>query len=68
MKELSRMEQRKAFVEAVLEEEYSMSELCRRFGISRKTGYKWLRRSGDGGDEVFADRSRRPHTLARRHG
>lgn len=34
------------------------SELCRRFGISRKTGYKWLERSGL---EAFpSDRSRRP--------
>ena len=37
-----------------------MAELCRRFGISRKTGYKWLRRFFDGCERV--DRSRRPHS------
>ena len=38
-----------------------MSELCRRNGISRKTGYKWLRRYLEGGDESLQDLSRRPH-------
>jgi transposase InsO family protein len=40
--------------------EGSMSELCRRFGVSRKTGYKWLDRYL-GGCEL-EDRSRRPKT------
>ncbi|MFN9331581.1 MAG: helix-turn-helix domain-containing protein, partial [Planctomycetota bacterium] len=35
------MERRK-FVQAALRREVSMSELCARFGISRKTGYKML--------------------------
>jgi transposase InsO family protein len=35
-----------------------VSVLCRRFGISRKTGYKWLERFRSG--ESCADRSRRP--------
>lgn len=35
-----------------------MAELCRRFGISRKTGYKWLGRSR--GEQALEDRSRRP--------
>jgi transposase InsO family protein len=35
-----------------------MAELCRRFGISRKTGYKWLGRFLDGCE--LDDRSRRP--------
>jgi transposase InsO family protein len=42
----------------------NISDLCRRFGISRKTGYKWLSR-GHGSPEAsgaspYADRSRRP--------
>jgi transposase InsO family protein len=37
-----------------------MSELCRRFGISRKTGYKWLGRVKGAGAAGLADRSRRP--------
>jgi transposase-like protein len=39
----------------------NVSELCRRFGVSRKTFYKWKSRGRDGGIEALADRSRRPH-------
>ena len=39
-------------------EEASLSALCRRFGISRKTGYKWIERFLSGCE--LADRSRRP--------
>ena len=54
------MSERKRFVDAHLRGDYSIAELCRRFGISRKTGYKWLRRFFDGCELV--DRSRRPHS------
>lgn len=37
-----------------------MRELCRRYGISPKTGYKWLDRYQAEGDSGLADRSRRP--------
>jgi transposase InsO family protein len=37
------------------------SELCRRFNISRQTGYKWLERHKTQGEDGLADRSRRPH-------
>jgi len=36
-------------------------ELCRRFGISPKTGYKWVRRYQREGVQGLADRSRRPY-------
>lgn len=41
-----------------------VAELCRTFGVSRQTGYVWLRRFQDAGHDVRAleDRSRRPHT------
>jgi len=39
--------------------------LCRRYGISRKTGYTWLRRA-QAGDEKLADQSRRPRSSPRR--
>lgn len=39
-----------------------MAELCRRFGISRDTGYKWLKRFTDEGPSSLADRSTAPHT------
>jgi transposase len=38
-----------------------MAELCRRFGISRMTGYKWVSRYQDGGVEALRDRSHAPH-------
>jgi len=38
------MEERMRFVVACLEGSESVSELCRCFGISRKTGHKWLKR------------------------
>ncbi len=37
-----------------------MAELCRRFRISRKTGYKWLQRGREGGEQGMQDRTRRP--------
>jgi len=40
----------------------NISALCREFGISRKTGYKWLERYGQGGEEALVDRSRCPYS------
>jgi Homeodomain-like domain/Integrase core domain len=37
-----------------------MSDLCREFGISRKTGYKIFNRCQEHGCQAFTDRSRRP--------
>jgi len=34
--------------------------LCKRFGISRKTGYKWLKRYREAKESGLRDRSRRP--------
>jgi transposase InsO family protein len=58
-KESSVMEERLRFVARLLEGE-SMSEVCRAFGISRKTGYKIYDRFKDNGVEALCDRSRRP--------
>lgn len=53
------MEQsREEFVLAALSGEESISQLCRRYGISRPTGYKWIQRYQAG--ERLSDRSRRP--------
>src|SRR5262244_251797 len=41
--------------------EASMSELCRQFGISRKTGYQVLARWREGGAGGLAERSHAPH-------
>src|SRR5262249_51403026 len=58
-KESSVMEERLRFVARLLEGE-PMTELCREFGISRKTGYKIYDRYKDHGLEALSDRSRRP--------
>jgi len=41
------------------------SQLCERYGISRKTGYKWLSRAQESGWEALEDRSRRPRQVPR---
>ena len=43
-----------------------MNQLCQRFGISRKTGYKWVRRYRADGPAGLTDRSRRPQHVVRR--
>jgi transposase InsO family protein len=53
------MEERLRFVARLLEGE-GMSEVCREFGISRKTGYKIFNRYKDQGLDALTDRSRRP--------
>lgn len=63
---LSVMEQREEFVRLALAKGANVSELCRRFGISRATGYKWLGRHRAEGRAGLADRSRRPHVSPRR--
>lgn len=51
--------EREAFVAAVENSEGTVSALCRAYGISRKTGYKWLKRAEKG--ERLCDQSRSPH-------
>ena len=58
-KESSVMEERLRFVARLLEGE-GMSDVCREFGISRKTGYKIFNRYKEHGLEALCDRSRRP--------
>ena len=58
-KACSVMEERLRFVARLLEGE-TMTDLCRAFGISRKTGYKLLARYRDEGSGALTDRSRRP--------
>jgi putative transposase len=66
-RKVSIMEQRQEFVALALNEDSNRRELCRRFGISPQTAYKWLARCA-AGDEVLADRSRRPHRSPLRSG
>lgn len=58
-RESSVMEERLRFVARLLDGE-AMSDLCRDFGISRKTGYKIFNRYKEAGLAALSDRSRRP--------
>lgn len=54
------MDERLRFVREHRRQGLSMSELCRAFGVSRRTGYKWLARFDECGAQGLADRSRAP--------
>ena len=59
-KAMSAMDQRREFVALALQDGANRRELCRRFGISPPTAYKWLERAAAGGGEWPGDLSRRP--------
>jgi len=66
-KQESVMEQRLKFVIGARNGEKCFSTLCRGYEISRKTGYKWLRRYQEAGTiEALKDQSRRPRHSPRR--
>jgi putative transposase len=54
------VDERMRFVMAVEQRDEAFAMVCRRFGVSRKTGYKWLARYRDAGVEGLRDRSRAP--------
>src|SRR4029453_15799755 len=58
-KEASVISLRKEFVELAINGS-NISRLCESFGISRKTGYKWIDRYSVKGEAALGDRSRRP--------
>jgi putative transposase len=60
-KEQRDVDQREAFVRAYMQGHIPMSELCRQFGVSRKTGYKWTQRFIDGGLPNLLNRATVPH-------
>jgi putative transposase len=55
------MEERARFLGELLAQEESMSELCERYRVSRKTGYKWLERYSSG--EGLGDRKSGPRRV-----
>src|SRR6266849_6074436 len=69
-KDVSLMSQREEFVGLARHEGSNVRQLCRRFGISAKTGYKWLTRYAAGGTEALADHSlrRKPSAIVRSSG
>jgi transposase InsO family protein len=65
-KSVSIMENRQEFVRLAESGDIGIAALCRRFGISRQTGYKYLRRHQASGPSGLEDLSRRPLTSPRR--
>ena len=61
-KESGVVDQRLDCVRDALSERFTMVELCARYGVSRRIGYKWLGRFAQDGKGGLRDRSRRPHT------
>jgi len=67
----SAMSLRREFVTFASAPDANVAALCRRYGISRKSGYKWLARHRQRPDDpasALADRSRRPHASPTRTG
>lgn len=64
--ETTRMDQRLRFIHDFDSCRYTMSELCRLYGISRKTGYKWVSRYAEEGLKGLEDRSRAPRRCPHR--
>lgn len=56
------MDQKTEFVSEYLRDSLSFTELCQRYHISRKSGYKWINRYQAEGPAGLLDRSRRPHS------
>ena len=65
-KEVSTMSQRHEFMLLAQQPGTSLRALCRRFGISPTTAYKWLSRYAADGAAGLGDRSRRPQQMPRR--
>ena len=61
-REVSRMDARLEFVMLASVEGANIRQLCRRFGISPTTGYKWLERWQTAGTMGLLEQSRRPHS------
>ncbi len=58
--DVSPMSQREEFIVRARQDQARLSALCREYGISRKTGYKWLRRYEREGAAGLTERTRRP--------
>lgn len=54
------MDEKKDFIEEWKRQEVSLAELCRGYGISRQTGYKWVERYELEGESGLEEHSRAP--------
>ena len=59
----SPMEQKQRFVALAQSGHFTVSELSEEFGISRKSGHKWIKRYAECGAQGLADRSRAPKSV-----
>ncbi len=59
-KETDAMREKRSFIEAMLKQDRPFRELCREWGISEKTGYKWRKRFYEEGYAGLAEESRAP--------
>jgi len=58
--EVTKMEEKRSFVYRSLDRNENFTQLCRDYGISTKTGYKWKRRFAEKGLAGLEDMSRAP--------
>jgi transposase InsO family protein len=63
-KETDKMDEKKEFIFRCWNREETFTEICRKFGISTKTGYKWLSRFKERGAAGLAELSRAPKNNA----
>lgn len=56
------MDQKTQFIADYLRRSVSTTELCELYGVSRKTGYKWIERYLKRGPQGLEERSRRPQS------
>ena len=52
------MKEKQRFINLARSDRYTITELCEEFGITRKTGHKWLGRYADGGLSGLTEHSR----------
>jgi transposase-like protein len=57
------MEQKQQFVSLAGTNRFTVTDLCLEFGISRKTGHKWLSRHAVGGMKALEEHSRAPKNV-----
>ena len=65
-RQVTPMDERIRFIFEVERGDHSVGELCERYGIARKTGYKWFARYREFGLEGLRDKSKAPHTSPRK--
>jgi putative transposase len=65
-KNIEPMDEKHRFISLAQSDRFTIKELCEDFGISRKTGHKWLARYAAGGLKSLEDESRAPQRIPSR--